>query len=174
MSRTTTPVMTKNLTTFCHVRSRFIAEGLTLPCIQPAPALKDDWKAASFSENLPDWLLPYIWLQRLLSSNHLHSYHCHDHYLLPGLLVVCLNRAGRFLPLREDQIDLAIVLFSRWIFTVRHFEFPDYEIVYKPPKVRKYTNKHWPTSQNARQNILGKGTDVLSWIKVKLTLGLQH
>ena len=30
---------------------------------------------------------------------------------------------------------------SRRIFTVRHSDFPDYEIVYKPPKVRKYANK---------------------------------
>ena len=35
-------VMTNDLITFCQVRSRFSAEGLTLPCSQPALALKDD------------------------------------------------------------------------------------------------------------------------------------
>ena len=35
------------LITFCQVRSKFSAEGLTLTCILPALAIKDDWKAAS-------------------------------------------------------------------------------------------------------------------------------
>ena len=40
-------VMTNDLITFCQVRSRFSAEGLTLLCGQPVLAQKDDWKTAS-------------------------------------------------------------------------------------------------------------------------------
>ena len=53
----------------------------------------------------------------------------------PWSATVRLNKPGRFLLLRKDQIDL-VDEYSR------HFEFPGYEIVYKPPKVRKYANKY--------------------------------
>ena len=64
-----------------------------------------------------------VHLRRSLVSNHLDSYHCHHHCLLSGLLVVHLNRQGRFLLLVwEDQINLAIVLLRLGLTWVQLFQ----------------------------------------------------
>ena len=152
--------MTNDLITFCQVRSGFSAEGLTLPCSQPALVIKNDWKAAISLKSLPVIHTDFFhtpsfkdrWAQIIFIT-------CHHHCLFPGLLVVRL--IGQEFSCTSRRSDRSG--HSRWIFTVRHFDFPDYYIVYKPPKVRKYANK---IDQLARMQgkiyRLGKWTDVLN------------
>ena len=79
---------------------------LTLPYIQAALALKDDWKAYKYIHT--DF---FRTSKSQISNHHLRSYHCHHHCLLSGPLVVRLNRPGRYLlPVWEDQINLVIIL----------------------------------------------------------------